>query len=266
MTEKNNDNIKQELKSNSSAQEVDAKKSKEKSESKNISESLLKEDEIKKLEEKEHYELEYFSKEEAIEKIKKLEKETEELKEKVKKLEEQNQLSKDKHMRLQAEFENTQKRWEKNKQNLRIEYTASVLKSLLPLYDSFKKALDSGNETEKNILNGFFNQFKNILKSYGAKPIHVEINDKFDYNLHEALSSIEKEDVPENTILEVIQDGWKYDKEVIRYAKVIISKKPKPPEPKPEEEETEEFKEKKIETEPQEDKSNKKKKSKKEKN
>jgi molecular chaperone GrpE len=200
------------------------------------SKSVLKEDAVKKLEEKEHFELEYFSKEEAIENIKKLEKETEELKEKVKKLEEQNQQSKDKYMRLQAEFENAQKRWDKNRQNLRTEYTASVLKSFLPLHDSFKKALENANETEKNILNGFFSQFKNILKSHGAEPMHVEINDKFDYNLHEALSTIEKEDVEENTILEVVQDGWKYGKEVIRYAKVIISKKPKPPEPEPKEE------------------------------
>ena len=222
MTEKNNNDVKSESKEQTDV-EPDLK-------------SVLKEDEVKKLEEKEHFELEYFSKEETIEKIKKLEKETEELKETLKKLEEQNQQSKDKYMRLQAEFENAQKRWDKNKQNLRTEYTASVLKSFLPLYDSFKKALENANETEKKILNGFFNQYKNILKSHDAEPIHVEINDKFDYNLHEALSTIEKEDVEENTILEVIQDGWKYGKEVIRYAKVITSKKPKPPEPEPKEE------------------------------
>jgi molecular chaperone GrpE len=252
MTEKNNNDVKSESKEQTDV-EPDLK-------------SVLKEDEVKKLEEKEHFELEYFSKEEAIEKIKKLEKETEELKEKVKKLEEQNQQSKDKYMRLQAEFENAQKRWDKNRQHLRTEYIASVLKSYLPLYDSFKKALESGSETEKNILSGFFNQFKNILKSYEAEPMHVEINDKFDYNLHEALSTIEKKDVPENIILEVVQDGWKYGKEVIRYAKVIISKKPKPPEPKPLEEEIEEGEREEVETETHEDKSNKKEKSKKEKN
>ncbi|TFG25620.1 MAG: nucleotide exchange factor GrpE, partial [Promethearchaeota archaeon] len=70
----------------------------------------------------------------------------------------------------------------------------------------------------------------------------VKKNDPFDYNYHEALSSIEKEDAPENTVLDIIQDGWKLDKDVIRYTKVIISKKPKPPEPekKKEEEKSEE--------------------------
>ena len=74
----------------------------------------------------------------------------------------------------------------------------------------------------------------NILKSNKANPIEVKLNDRFDYNYHEALSSIEKEDVPENTILDIIQDGWKLENEVIRYTKVIISKKLKLPEPEPE--------------------------------
>jgi len=214
--------------------------SEEKKENQNVSESIFKPDETKKLEEKEHYELEYFSKEEYIDKIKKLEKELIEIKDKTQKIQEENQKSKNKYMHLQAEFENAQKRWDKNRQNLRTEYTASALKSFLPLYDSFKKALESANETEKHILHGFYTQFMNIFKSYGAEPIHVKLNDQFDYSLHEALTSVEKEDIPENSIIEIVQDGWKYGKEVIRYTKVIISRKPKPPEPEPEEEKIEE--------------------------
>ena len=89
------------------------------------------------------------------------------------------------------------------------------------------------------------NNDKRILKSHKAEPIEAKINDSFDYSFHEALSSLEKEDVPNNTILEIIQDGWKLDKDVIRYTKVITSREPKPPEPEPElekEEKTEEEK------------------------
>jgi molecular chaperone GrpE len=94
----------------------------------------------------------------------------------------------------------------------------------------------------------------NIFKSYGAEPIKVNINDQFDYNLHEALSIIEKDNVPENTVLEVIQDGFKYGKEVIRYAKVIISRKPKPKEPEPKEEVEEKKKEDQSEKEEENEK------------
>ena len=220
MTEDNNDEIKEEIKPGIS---VDAGNIEPEPESKDI----------KMLEEKEHYELEYFSKEEC-------EKELTDLKAKVEQLQKESNDSKNKYMHLQAEFENAQKRWNKHRQNLRIEYTASALKNFLPLYDSFKKAINSANDTEKNVLNSFYTQLMNVYKSYGAEPIPVKVGDSFDYTIHEALSSIENDDVPENSILEIIQDGFKYGKEVIRYAKVIISKKPKPPEPKPEEKEVEE--------------------------
>ena len=59
----------------------------------------------------------------------------------------------------------------------------------------------------------------------------VTINDPFDYHYHEALNSIERDDVPPNTIIDIIQEGWMLGKYVLRYAKVITSRKPKPPEP-----------------------------------
>ncbi|MFX1401991.1 MAG: nucleotide exchange factor GrpE [Promethearchaeota archaeon] len=198
--------------------------------------NVVKEAETKLIEGEEPRKLEYFSKEELINKLEVLEKD---LKEKEKTLNDFQARANDwknKYMRLQAEFENAQKRWDKNRLNLNVQYTASTLKSFLPLYDSFKKAIE-GNSPQKDVLKGFYDQFMNILRSYKAEPIKVKVNDPFDYNYHEALSSIEKKDVPNNTIIDIIQDGWKLDKEVIRYAKVIVAREPKPPEPEPEEKE-----------------------------
>ena len=135
-------------------------------------------------------------------------------------------------MRLQAEFENAQKRWDKNRQYLKSQYTASALKSFLPLYDSFKKAIE--NAAEDDQIKQFYKQFMGILKFLGAEPMQTKVNDSFDYSQHEALTSIEKEDIEVNRILDIIQEGWKFDNDVLRYAKVVISKKPKPPEPEPE--------------------------------
>jgi molecular chaperone GrpE len=188
--------------------------------------------EVKQIEGKEPEKLEYYSKEYLIEKVSKLENELNTNQDNLKKLKGDAESWKNKYMRLQAEFENAQKRWDKNRQNLRLEYTASILKSFLPLYDSFKKALSHDKENMKT-LKGFYDQFMNILKGYKAEPMEVKVNDPYDYFSQEALTSIEKADVPSNTILEVIQDGWKLDKEVLRYTKVVISKEPKPPEPEP---------------------------------
>ena len=91
-----------------------------------------------------------------------------------------------------------------------------------------------GEDENKAILKQFYDQFVGILKYHKAEPIEVKINDLFDYSYHEALSSIENGELPSNSILEIIQDGWKLDKDVLRYAKVIISREPVPPEPEQE--------------------------------
>jgi len=188
---------------------------------------------IKLIEGKEQKVLEYYSKDNLIEEIKILKESNKKKDEQLLKYQTESDDWKNKYMRLQAEFENAQKRWNKNRQNLRIEYTASVLKTFLPLYDSFKKALENSDENQV-ILKGFFDQFINILKYHKAILIEVKVNDTFDYNYHEALSSIERDDLPNNTIINIIQDGWKFDKEVIRYTKAIVSRVPPPPEPEPE--------------------------------
>jgi len=189
--------------------------------------------EVKLLEGEEQKVLEYHDLDDLITKYKKLQESNKKDKEALKKYQKESDSWKDKYMRIQAEFENAQKRWNKNRQNLRTESTGRTLKSFLPLYDSFRKALDEGDE-EKVILKQFYDQFISILKFYKAEPIEVKINDLFDYTYHEALSSIEKDDLPNNSIIEIIQDGWKINKDVLRYTKVIISRVPPPPKPEPE--------------------------------
>ena len=189
--------------------------------------------EVKLLEGKEQKVLEYHDLDDLITKYKNLQESNKKDKEALIKNKKESDSWKDKYMRLQAEFENAQKRWNKNRQNLRTESTGRTLKSFLPLYDSFKKALD-GDDENKAILKQFYDQFISILKFYKAEPIEVKINDIFDYTYHEALSSIEKDDLPNNSIIEIIQDGWKMDKDVLRYTKVIISRVPPPPKPEPE--------------------------------
>ncbi|MFX0071561.1 MAG: nucleotide exchange factor GrpE [Candidatus Hermodarchaeota archaeon] len=218
-------------KTNSKVSKQKNSSEKQKEQTKSEIKEKTKSEKVELIEEKEDagLQLEYFSKEELIEQLKELEETIKKDEEKIKEL----SSWKDKYMRLQAEFENTQKRWEKNRQYLQSQYTASVLKNFLPLYDSFKKALD--DDSGKNeVLKQFYNQFLNILKYEGAEPMETKLNDSFDYSFHEALTTVEKEDVEPNIIIDIIQEGWKFKKDVLRYAKVVISKKPKPPEPEPE--------------------------------
>ncbi len=205
----------------------------------NADKEKVEKQDVKLLEGEEQKVLEYHDLDDLITKFNELKETNKKDKEALLKYQKESETWKNKHMRLQAEFENAQKRWNKNRQDLRTEYTGLALKSFLPLYDSFKKALD-GDDEDRAILKQFYDQFMSILKFHKAEPIEVKINDPFDYSYHEALSSLEKDDLPNSSIIEIIQDGWKMDKDVLRYTKVIISREPPPPKPEAEpEEETE---------------------------
>jgi len=235
MTRKIKDKVKM---SDDSTKKNEAKSSEEgniESKEGKLSESKEEEEEqeVKLLEGEEQKVLEYHDLDDLISKYNNLKESNKKDEELLAKHQKESESWKNKHMRLQAEFENAQKRWNKNRQNLRTEYAGLTLKAFLPLYDSFKKALE-GDDENKDILKQFYDQYMGILKFHKAIPIEVKINDLFDYSYHEALSSIVKEDLPNNSIVEIIQDGWKMDKDVLRYTKVIISREPPPPEPEPE--------------------------------
>ena len=63
-----------------------------------------------------------------------------------------------------------------------------------------------------------------LLKTHGVKPVEAE-GKVFDPNYHEALMQVENKDLPENTIVEVLQKGYLMYERVIRTAKVKVSKK-----------------------------------------
>ncbi|MEJ2248456.1 MAG: nucleotide exchange factor GrpE, partial [Candidatus Lokiarchaeota archaeon] len=231
---KSKENQKKDSQINSTETTESVKSPKEQKEEVMEEKKELTEEEKKEIEKKQKIKkLNELSKEDLIERILELEINLDQKEDlldkksgKIKELENQVKNWKDKYMRLQAEFENSQKRWEKSRQALRSQTTANVLKSFLPLYDSFKKAISSNDNDDS--IRQFYNQFMNILKPFGVEPMDIKENDKFDYSYHEALSTIEREDIPPNTIIDIIQDGVKINNEVLRYAKVITSRKPLP--------------------------------------
>ena len=140
--------------------------------------------------------------------------EIQELKEKLEKKE-------DKLLRLQAEFENYRKRTQKEKQQLQNTANKKLLKQLLPILDNFELALQ--NEEGKNFKKGvemIFSQLTETLHDQGLQKIQA--TKKFNPNLHEAVLV---EEGKQNKILEELQAGYKVGEDVIRHAKVKISKK-----------------------------------------
>ncbi len=138
------------------------------------------------------------------------------------------QLNKDKldltlHLqRLQAEFENFQKRNAADTQRFVKLANKELIKHLLPILDNFQLAFQ--NKDSKEFIKGMeliYSNFYSILEENGLKKI--ETKGKFNPYKHEVLLTEESEEEQE-TILEELQPGYTLNGEILRNAKVKVSK------------------------------------------
>lgn len=129
----------------------------------------------------------------------------------------------DKYLRLVAEFDNFKKRTQKEKEEIYLIAKTDVVMNLLPVIDNFERAEKFSDD--KNVEEGIAlikKQFIEVLKKIGIEEIEAE-NQPFDPNLHNAVLHEEREDVAENTVVEVLQKGYKLGDKVIRYAMVKVA-------------------------------------------
>lgn len=136
----------------------------------------------------------------------------------------------DKLLRVQADFENTRKRLEKEKQDFVRFANEGLIVELLNILDDLERAVDLA-ETKHQDLPAFLKGVEMILahlydmlKEHGVKRIEAE-GKPFDPHLHEALMQTEDKEKHENTVLEELQKGYFLNDRVIRTAKVKVSKK-----------------------------------------
>jgi molecular chaperone GrpE len=136
----------------------------------------------------------------------------------------------DKLLRLQADFDNTRKRLEKEKQEFLNFANEGIILELLNILDDLERTIEQaevGHEDLSGFLKGvemILAHLYEMLKEYGVKPIEAQ-GKLFDPHLHEALMQVENKDLPEHTVVEELQKGYLLNDRVIRTAKVKVSKK-----------------------------------------
>lgn len=137
---------------------------------------------------------------------------------------------KDKYLRLYAEFENYKKRNKKQKDHLEIQTKFNISKSLIDIMDDIELSrgkFDSNNITKEWSDGVFliFDQLNSKLNSMGIKKLNCNIGDKFDSNIHEAISIVENKDKDlSNKIVDILKDGYVINDTIVRYPKVIVGK------------------------------------------
>ncbi|HLD83218.1 MAG TPA: nucleotide exchange factor GrpE [Candidatus Omnitrophota bacterium] len=136
----------------------------------------------------------------------------------------------DRLLRLQADFENSRKRIEKEKQDFLKFANEGLILELLNILDDLERAIGLAEAKHQDLaafLKGvemIMAHLYEMLKEYGVRPIEAE-GKLFDPNFHEALMQVEDAAKPEHTIIEEMQKGYLLNDRVIRTTKVKVSKK-----------------------------------------
>ena len=137
----------------------------------------------------------------------------------------------DQLLRLKAEFENYRKRVDREKPEYLRLGRGAVLGKLLPLYDLLQKAhqevLASHNDTPlAKGMEGIFKEFDKLFREEGVVVMDL-LNKPFDALQHEVFGTVDREDMPEGAVVDVLQSGFLLQDRVLRTAKVRIARKPK---------------------------------------
>ena len=136
--------------------------------------------------------------------------------------------TKDKFLRLYSEFENYRRRTSKERLDLIQTATEDLMIALLPVLDDFSRAKNSFDQEENNkvLKEGvdlIATKFKKALEQKGLKAMLVKEGQKFDAEIHEAISQIPAPKKKlKGKIIDTIEDGYYLGEKVIRFAKVVI--------------------------------------------
>jgi molecular chaperone GrpE (heat shock protein)/predicted small lipoprotein YifL len=131
----------------------------------------------------------------------------------------------DKYLRLAAEYDNYRKRTAKEKENLYADAKIDTIKALLGVYDNLERGLAQYGDEESPHRKGLemvFNQFKESLKKLGVETMDAA-GKPFDPEKHNAVMHVEDENYGENTVVEVLQQGFTLGDKVLRFAIVKVA-------------------------------------------
>lgn len=130
----------------------------------------------------------------------------------------------DRYKRLFAEFENYKKRTQKESLTKRIEITADVVTSILPVVDNLEKAVEMKieNAAYQEGIKMILKQLYDVLNKFGMEEIET-VGQTFDPELHDAVQHV---DDPEKGAGEIVQEyrkGYRIGTKVVRHAMVVVA-------------------------------------------
>ena len=149
-----------------------------------------------------------------------------ELKELLEKEKQNTATSIEKWKRALADYQNLEKRKEQEILDKVNTKTDRLIIDFLNVYENFVRAKDVYVNKEISVegLDIIIKNMESILSEYEVKRIDT-VGKIFDPNLHEAVSTVNDQNLDDNTITKEIAKGYISQNRVIKASKVIVSKK-----------------------------------------
>lgn len=139
----------------------------------------------------------------------------------------------DRYLRASAELENVRKRMERETEKARKFALEKFAAELLPVVDSLEMGIKAANEVEGDKTEHFnaleegsemtLRMLMGTLEKFGVKVIDTE-GQRFNPELHEAMTMIPMPGAEPNSIVDVVQTGYTLYDRVIRPARVVVAK------------------------------------------
>ncbi len=133
----------------------------------------------------------------------------------------------DKVLRAQAEMENIKRRSTRDLENAHKYALDGFVKALLEVKDSLSMGLKSATEkgaTIEHIVEGLEmtdKVFTSTLEKFGVQAINP-VGEKFNPELHEAVTMLPMPDKESNSVLDVVQVGFSLNGRLVRPAMVVV--------------------------------------------
>jgi molecular chaperone GrpE len=132
----------------------------------------------------------------------------------------------DRLARMQAEFDNSRKRAAKENADYRDYAVAEAARGLLPVVDSFERALKTPEVKPEDLRKGMElirKQLEDALQRMNVQRVPA-VGQPFDPRMHEAIEMVESNDVPDHHVLEELQPGYRMKDRLLRPAMVRVAK------------------------------------------
>jgi molecular chaperone GrpE len=146
----------------------------------------------------------------------------------IRELKEQVQQEQDKRVRILAEYDNYRKRTQNEFAQLITSANARLIKHLLPVLDDFDRLFNQNNNDHDDAssmqgIEMIYRKFQSAMETEGLKAIN-SIDFPFDAGLHDAVAQMESNEKPSGTVIHEIEKGYMLGNNIIRHAKVVVSK------------------------------------------